>query len=276
MSIIINEFKAQQVMEGAGVLVNRLFGHGQTSHFDPFLMLDYFDMPGGENSPGVPWHPHKGMETITYILKGSVKHEDSLGNAGVIGKDELQWMSAGKGIYHQEMPADSTEGGQGFQFWVNLPAKYKLKNPSYDYIKKGEMKSVFEDGSEVRVISGLYKNITGPIDKSSLGITMLHGLVDADKELTLTRSEGKQGFIFLFAGKAKLNEEDISGLSAFTLSPGQINIKAVDNIQFIYAEGRPLKEPIAWYGPVVMNTEEELRSTFKDLDDGTFVENMKF
>ena len=277
MSIIIDKYKAQQVMEGAGVLVNRVFGHGQTREFDPFLMLDYFNIEEDKESPGFPWHPHKGMETITYILKGNAKHEDSMGNSGTISNGELQWMSAGKGIYHQEMLAPSPLGIQGFQFWVNLPADKKLKEPDYQYIKKGEMKSSFHDGVEVRIISGEYDQITGPIDKSDLGISMLHVIVDAEKSITLTRDEGKQGFLFLFDGEAELNGEKIESVTAYTLGSGELTLQAkTEEIQCIFVQGRPLKEPVAWHGPVVMNTQEEIQSTFRDLQMGTFVPGMKF
>ncbi len=278
MSMIKEKYKAQQVMEGAGVLVNRVFGHGQTREFDPFLMLDYFNIEENKESPGFPWHPHKGMETITYILKGNAKHEDSMGNSGIISDGELQWMSAGKGIYHQEMLEPSPQGIQGFQFWVNLPADKKLKEPDYQYIKKGEMKSSFGEGVEVRVISGEYNQISGPIDKSDLGISMLHVIVESGKSVNLTRDKDKQGFLFIFEGKAKLNGEKISSVTAYTLDSGELNVEAGNEsaVQFIYVQGRPLKEPIAWHGPVVMNTQEEIQSTFRDLQMGTFVQGIKF
>lgn len=277
MSIIIDKFKAQQVMEGAGVPVQRVFGHGQTRKFDPFLMLDYFNIHEEKESPGFPWHPHKGMETITYMLKGKTKHEDSMGNSGIISDGELQWMSAGKGIYHQEMPVPSPNGFEGFQFWVNLPSDKKLKEPDYQYIRKGEMKSFFDEGVEVRVISGIYNQITGPIDKSDLGISMLHVIVDAGKEIILSRDEDKQGFIFLFKGEAQLNKEPITSVAAYTLDPGDLKLHASsEGIELIFVQGKPLREPIAWHGPVVMNTQEEIQSTFRDLQLGTFVHGMKF
>jgi len=272
MSKIINKYKAQPVMEGGGVLVNRVFGHSETKEFDPFLMLDYFDMKGDTQSPGFPWHPHKGMETISYFLRGSGEHEDSMGNKGIISAGELQWMSAGKGVMHQEMPVSSPEGLQGFQFWVNLPSQGKLKEPSYQYIKQGEMKSVYENGSEVKVIAGVYNDIVGPIDKSDRGITMLHVLLEAHKEIVLKRESDKQGFIFLFEGSGTLNEDHINAITAYTLSDGDIRIKSDgEALQFIFAEGVPIKEPIAWHGPIVMNTKKELMDTFNDIEKGTFV-----
>lgn len=273
MSIIKNIYKAKQVREGAGVIVNRVFGYYEKEDFDPFLMLDYFETNGPTNSPGFPWHPHKGIETISYFLKGAGLHEDSMGNKGEIGPGELQWMTAGKGIYHQEMPKSSENGYQGFQFWVNLPQKEKLVEPSYKYIKKGEMKSFEDDGVIVRVISGDYKGIKGPIDKSNLGITMLHVSLEEGTSIELTREKGKEGYIFVFEGTGSFNKEDVDTYTAYTLHEGTFNVNADTNMQFIYAEGTPLKEPIYWKGPIVMNTREEIEETFKDLHEGTFLDN---
>lgn len=270
MSIIKSIYRAQQVREGAGVIVNRVFGYYEKEAFDPFLMLDYFETDGPTNSPGFPWHPHKGIETITYFLRGSGLHEDSMGNKGVIGPGELQWMTAGKGIYHQEMPKSSENGYQGFQFWVNLPRKDKLTTPTYKYIKKGEMKAFEEEGISVKVISGEYKGIKGPIDKSNLGITMLHVSLDEGASLELKRDIGKEGYVFVFEGYGMLDKDKVDTYVAYTLKEGAFKIKAESKMQFIYAEGTPLKEPIAWKGPIVMNTREEIEKTFKDLQEGTF------
>lgn len=271
MSIIKNVFKAKQVREGAGVIVNRVFGFYEKEEFDPFLMLDYFETEGKTNSPGFPWHPHKGIETITYFLKGSGLHEDSMGNKGEIGPGELQWMTAGKGIYHQEMPKSSDDGYQGFQFWVNLPRKEKLAPPSYKYINKGEMKSYNEHGVIVNVISGVHKGVVGPIDKSNLGITLLHVILDKGNKLSLVRAKMKSGYVFVFDGYGTLNSEKIDTYVAYTLNEGEIEIEASSKLQFIYAEGTPLNEPISWKGPIVMNTREEIEETFKDLQNGTFI-----
>jgi len=272
MSKIINEYKASKVMEGAGVKVNRVFGQGQTKAFDPFLMLDYFENDKDVPSPGFPWHPHKGIETITYFTRGSGLHEDSMGNKGVIGPGELQWMSAGKGIYHQEMPGETPDGVQGFQFWLNLPAQDKLNEPAYQYIKNGEMKSVVYDGVTVKVISGNYQDIAGPIDKARLAITMLHVLVEEGRSISLTRDDDKQGYIFVFSGEGHLDNAPIRQIAAYTLDSGDLTIKADKGVpmEFIFAQGRPLNEPIAWRGPIVMNTSDEIYETFQDLNDGTF------
>lgn len=269
---IIKKYKAQQVREGAGVIVNRVFGHEETKSFDPFLMLDYFDEKNNVESPGFPWHPHKGMETISYFLRGSGEHQDSMGNKGIIGEGELQWMSAGKGIMHQEMPADSKNGMQGFQFWVNLPAAEKLKEPEYQYIKNGEMKTIELDKATVRVIAGEYMGLKGPIDKSSRGITMLHSTIDVGSEIKVIREVGKQGFIFIFEGNGRIDDEEIDSVAAYTLSEGEYTLKAESKMEILFAEGTPINEPIAWYGPIVMNTKEEIVEAFKDIENGDFVD----
>lgn len=270
MRIIKDIYKAKQVREGGGVIVNRVFGYYETPKFDPFLMLDYFETKESSNSPGFPWHPHKGIETITYFLRGGGMHEDSMGNKGTIGEGELQWMTTGKGIYHQETPVKSTDGYQGFQFWVNLPRDKKLVEPSYQYITKGEMKSRMNNGTTVHVISGVYDDVVGPIDKSDLGITMLHVILEKGKYISLTRQEKKQGYLFVFEGEGTLNKEHVEEITAYTLNEGEFVVQAKTDMQFIYAEGTPLKEPIAWKGPIVMNTKEEIDETFRDLQDGTF------
>lgn len=270
MSIIKKEFKAQQVVEGAGVIVNRVFGYFDTEYFDPFLMMDYFRVPDDTSSPGFPWHPHKGIETITYMIKGVSTHEDSIGNKGEIRAGELQWMSAGKGIYHQEMPGSTSEGAEGFQLWLNLPAKDKFKEPEYLYIRDGEMKSVRTEKSELRVISGSYGDIKGPIDKDNLAVQLYHVTLKEGEVLTLHVPEDSQGFLFPFKGKLVVDQEILNNRSAYTLSSGEISLKG-EGADFLFATGRPLKEPIEWHGPIVMNTKEEIEQTLRDMKYGTFV-----
>lgn len=271
MNTILETYKARAVKEGAGVIVNRVFGYGQTKEFDPFLMLDYFETDSNEPSKGFPWHPHKGIETITYMLRGNIEHQDTLGNKGIIGGGELQWMTAGRGIMHEEMPRPSKDGYQGFQFWLNLKSTEKLTEPKYRDVKKSDVKSVDKDGVQIRVISGTYNDIIGPIDKSDMGVTMLHFIVAKDKEVSIKRDADKQGFIFVFKGYGTLNEEHVEKVTAYTLAEGDHVFKAFVDSEFIYAEGIPLKEPIAWYGPVVMNTRQEIEETFQDINNGTFI-----
>lgn len=274
MSAIIRRYKAKEVVEGGGIIVNRAFGYHETNIFDPFLMLDYFVEDQVVDSPGVPWHPHKGIETISYLLKGNIVHEDSMGNRGELGPGELQWMSAGRGILHQEMMGDSpVDGMQGFQFWLNLAAKDKLKEPDYKYIHNGEMKVIEEEGSIVRVIAGSYQGQSGPIDKSELGVEMMHMTIEAGHSINLDRQVGKNGFIFVFEGQGLIDDSDsINEKSAYILGEGEIKMTAKDSrLEVIFAQGIPLNEPIAWYGPIVMNTQEELEEAFDDLNNDNFV-----
>lgn len=272
MAKILKKYKAVPTKEGGGVIVNRVFGYGQTKDFDPFLMLDYFETDSNEKSNGFPWHPHKGIETISYMLRGNIEHQDTLGNKGVIGPGELQWMTSGKGIMHQEMPYPSEDGYQGFQFWLNMKSTEKLTEPKYKDIKKGEMKTVEKDGVTVRVISGEYEDVIGPIDKTDLGVTMQHISIPKGKKHSINRNVNKQGYIFLFKGKGSLNKYEINKVTAYTLSEGDYEITANKDIELIFAEGTPLLEPISWYGPIVMNTNDEIQSTLKDLQNGTFID----
>ena len=271
MSKILEVFPMKEVREGGGVIVNRVFGYGQTKQFDPFLMLDYFETDSKELGNGFPWHPHKGIETISYMLRGQIEHEDSIGNKDVISAGELQWMTAGRGILHQEMPKPSEDGYQGFQFWVNLPKSEKLTEPKYRDIKQGGMKSFIADGYKVNVIAGEYQGVKGPIDKSNLGISMLHFIVDNNQTIQINRAVNKQGYIFIFKGSGKLNGEIVTEYNAYTLDEGEFILELSDEAEFIFAEGTPLKEPIAWYGPIVMNTNEEIKETLKDLENSTFI-----
>ena len=269
---ILNTYPAKQVMEGAGVLVRRVFSQGETKAFDPFLLLDYLVVPPNTRTPGFPWHPHRGLETITYILKGEARHEDSIGNKGTIAADELQWMSSGGGIYHQEMLGECEEGVQGFQFWLNLPAKDKMNPPEYLYIRQGSMPIETEDQAEVRVISGAYGGVKGPIDKDNLGVSMLHVNIEKNGSFKMERDAKKQGFIFVFEGGGALEGQKLTPETGYTLGAGKGEFKAgEEGLSFIFAEGTPLKEPVAWRGPIVMNTDEEIVQAFYELREGTFI-----
>jgi quercetin 2,3-dioxygenase len=273
MSKIKKVYKARGVMEGAGVPVNRVFGNAQVPDFDPFLMLDYFEFDPGVKPAGFPWHPHKGIETITYMLKGSVEHEDSLGHKGIIGPTDLQWMTAAKGILHQEMPASSPDGGQGFQFWLNMPAAEKLGQPKYQDFKGEELKHIYKGSTEVRLISGKFEGEVGPINQSKLGVTMMHVLMKENEVVSIKREKDKNSFIFVFTGDGYIEKERIESKTAYTLNEGAIVIKSDKNspLEFIYAQGKPIREPVAWYGPIVMNTKEELNEAFDALENGTFI-----
>jgi redox-sensitive bicupin YhaK (pirin superfamily) len=268
---VIKEFKSNAIPEGAGVVVNRVFGYHDTKEFDPFLMLDYLSSEKGSLSAGFPWHPHRGIETITYLIKGKIQHEDSLGNKAVINDGDVQWMSAGSGVMHQEMPGDGATEVQGFQFWLNMPANEKMNAPTYTEIKSDEMVIVEKEQVTVKVIAGTYKGVKGPIQKERQKIDLLHVSLAQGAQIELNRDEFKQGFIFLFEGQVVLEGQKLNEGSAYTLSEGVQTLKASTDVELIFAQGEALNEPIAWGGPIVMNTKEELRKAFEELNNGEFI-----
>ena len=288
--------KSKPTLEGAGVHLRRAFGFGDTSSTDPFLLLDDFrnDKPD-DYLAGFPWHPHRGMETVTYVLAGSVEHGDSLGNRGVIGPGDVQWMTAGSGIIHQEMPRGDASGRMyGFQLWANLPARLKMTPPRYQEVKAREIPEVAEDdGTRVKVICGRYRDIRGPVEGVAADPTYLDVNVPAGRRKTLPVPAGRHAFAYLISGSGKFC--NASGpLSVPTESAGwadasppkqaanrslvlfcegdEVTLEAdAEGVRFLLVSGKPLDEPVAWYGPIVMNTQEELRQAFEELDRGTFL-----
>jgi quercetin 2,3-dioxygenase len=259
--------------DGAGVKLKRIFAHDHTKLTDPFLLLDHF----GSDNPddyikGFPWHPHRGIETVTYMLGGTVEHGDNIGNAGTIGPGDIQWMTAGGGVIHQEMPKPSKGMMHGLQLWVNLPAKNKMMGPRYRGILEDEVPVVKIRGGEVRVIAGAYKNITGPVQELVIDIEYLD--VRLKKEMTLSHAakKGYTSFCYLIEGTGEFDDMKLekAQLILFT-EAGSIAIKAIEDIRYIFVAGKPIKEPIAWGGPIVMNTQEELEIAFRELDEGTFI-----
>jgi redox-sensitive bicupin YhaK (pirin superfamily) len=288
--------KSKPTTEGAGVHLRRAFGFGNTTDFDPFLLLDDFrnDDPA-DYVAGFPSHPHRGIETITYVLAGSVEHEDSLGNRGVISAGDVQWMTAGSGIIHQEMPKGDREGRvQGFQLWANLPAALKMTEPRYQEVKARDIPIVADDdGARVRVVCGNYRGTTGPVEGVAAGPVYLDVTVPAGTRKTIAVESGRNAFAYVFAGKAKFcnaaepltvptegsgwadakpfAEADDHTLVVFE-SGDEIAVQAGDpGARFLLVSGKPLNEPVAWYGPIVMNTQEELRQAFEELQRGTFL-----
>ena len=259
--------------DGAGVKLKRIFSHDHTTLTDPFLMLDHF----GSDNPddyvkGFPWHPHRGIETVTYVLGGTVEHGDNVGNSGTIGPGDIQWMTAGGGIIHQEMPKAAKGMMHGLQLWVNLPAKDKMMEPRYRGILEKEVPVVKIPGGEVRVIAGVYENVTGPVSELVVDIEYLD--VRLKKGMTLSH-EGKKGyasFCYLIEGTGEFDDTKLeqAQLILFT-EAGRIGIKAIEDIHYIFVTGKQIKEPIAWGGPIVMNTREELDRAFRELDAGTFI-----
>jgi redox-sensitive bicupin YhaK (pirin superfamily) len=288
--------KAKPTIEGAGVHLRRAFGFGNTSDFDPFLLLDDFrnDIPE-DYLAGFPWHPHRGIETITYVLAGTVEHGDSMGNRGVIGPGDIQWMTAGRGIIHQEMPKGDTIGQMhGFQLWANLPSALKMTAPRYQEVKSADIPVITDDdGTRVRVVCGSFWGKKGPVDGIAADPTYLDVSVPPRKTKTLPVETTRQGFAYVFAGSGKFCNASTplavptEGIGWADTSPpvhaenralilfdrgDEVTVHAgEDGIRFLLVSGKPLQEPVAWYGPIVMNSQEQLQQAFRELEEGTFL-----
>jgi redox-sensitive bicupin YhaK (pirin superfamily) len=262
-------------MEGAGVLLKRVFGYNEIPLLDPFLLLDHF----GSDNPddyiaGFPWHPHRGIETVTYMLNGEVEHGDSIGNKGVIGSGDIQWMTAGSGIIHQEMPKHYYGKMEGFQLWVNLPAVDKMMGPRYRDIKKETVPEVsLDNGTKVKIICGEFNGVHGPAKDIVADPEYLDVTVPAGSRFEHSVNEGYTAFAYILEGSGTfgdtiVNEEHLGLFS----KDGVITANAGDSqLRFILISGKPIGEPIAWRGPIVMNTEEELHKAFLEYQEGTFI-----
>ena len=288
--------KAKPTLEGAGVHLWRAFGFGNTSEFDPFLLLDDFRNDRPEDYlAGFPWHPHRGIETITYVLAGTVEHGDNLGHSGIIGAGDVQWMTAGSGIIHLEMPKGDRDGRMhGFQLWANLPASLKMTKPRYQDVKAVDIPVATEnDGTEVRIICGNFAGQTGPVDDVAAEPVYLDVSVSPSKRKTIPVATTRHAFAYVFKGAGKFCNAS-APLAVPTEAAGwadtappsnaenrmlvlfdrgdEIRLQAGDEgIRFLLVSGKPLEEPVAWYGPIVMNTQEQLRQAFEDLERGTFL-----
>ena len=262
--------------EGAGVRIRRAFGAREAALLDPFLLLDEFgsDDPA-EYRGGFPWHPHRGIETITYMLAGRVEHHDSLGSSGVIGPGEVQWMTAGSGIIHQEMPAPGdTPLVRGFQLWANLPADRKMTAPRYREVRAGDIPAVTTpSGARVKVICGVFDGAHGPVRDVATDPTFLDVEVRPGGAFAAPAPRGSTVFCYVFEGAARLAEGPVPAGSLVLLGDGdEVCIDATeDGARFLLVGGRPLGEPIAWWGPIVMSSEDELRAAISDYHEGTFV-----
>ncbi len=272
--------KAQPTMEGAGVKLKRVFGFGDTELFDPFLLLDHF----GSDNPndymaGFPWHPHRGIETVTYMLEGSVKHGDSLGNSGTIRGGDVQWMTAGSGIIHQEMPERYNGTMAGFQLWVNLPSSSKIMNPRYREVKADEIPSVtMENGTVVKVISGSYQNTEGPVKEIIRNPVYFDIAIPANTEYYHPVDSAYTAAAYVFSGEGYFDESKKNIISqgnlAVLVHGDTVKITALNKpVRFILFGGEPLREAVAWRGPIVMNTEEELDAAFEEYYNGTFIKS---
>ncbi len=288
--------QAQPTLEGAGVHLRRAFGFGNTSDFDPFLLFDDFRNDNPEAyKKGFPWHPHRGIETITYVLAGAVTHSDSLGNNGALRSGDVQWMTAGSGILHQEMPFGDEQGRMhGFQLWANLPSSLKMTSPRYQDVKSNEIPAVTDDdGTEVRIIIGDFWGKKGPVDGIAADPRYLDVYVPPGKRKKLKVEVDRHAFAYIFDGEGTFHDasqpQDVrrevldtngnerlewSGNRSLVLfdNGDEVSVQAGDKgIRFLLVSGAPLNEPIAWGGPIVMNTEAELRQAFTELRNGTFI-----
>jgi quercetin 2,3-dioxygenase len=288
--------KSKPTLEGAGVHLHRAFGFGDTHTFDPFLLLDDFRNDRPEDyAPGFPWHPHRGIETITYMLRGRVEHGDSMGNHGAITAGDVQWMTAGSGILHQEMPEGDPDGRMyGFQLWANLPRRSKMMDPRYQEIKSDQIPVVsLESGVKVRVICGEVAGVRGPVENIVIDPQYLDITVPPKTRFAFPTKPGHTVFAYIFEGRAMFcGERDpfayeregsnyfdtghdprLGDRTLVVFEDGeQILVNTEEQpVRFLLISGRPIREPVAWYGPIVMNTESELRQAFEELERGTFI-----
>src|SRR2546425_2590888 len=284
--------QAQPTIEGAGVRLRRAFGFGDTTEFDPFLLFDDFrnDNPE-EYLNGFPWHPHRGIETITYVLAGTVDHGDSLGNQGSLGARDVQWMTAGSGIIHQEMPKGDPQGRMhGFQLWANLPASLKMTTPRYQDVSGADLPEVTDDdGTRVRVVCGSFWGATGPVEGIAADPRYLDVSIPPGQRKTLPVEVSRHAFAYVFAGSGTFRNasdprevktdrigraeavaagDEIGNRSLILFDQGdEVTVQAGDmGIRFLLVSGKPLEEPVAWYGPIVMNTQAELRQAVNEIN----------
>jgi redox-sensitive bicupin YhaK (pirin superfamily) len=289
--------ESQPTMEGAGVKLRRAFGFGDTVETDPFLLFDDFrnERPA-DYIAGFPWHPHRGIETITYVLSGTVTHADSLGNAGSLGAGDVQWMTAGRGILHQEMPQGDAHGRMhGFQLWANLPASLKMTAPRYQDVQAKDVTEITDDdGTKVRVIIGDFWGRRGPVEGIAADPQYLDVWVPPGQRKTLPVDTRRNAFAYVFEGDGEFRDAS-PPLGVLTDEPGPVEkvtrqkagnrslvmfdrgdevvVRAGEQgIRFLLCSGRPLEEPVAWYGPIVMNTNAELQTAIRELRDGTFIQ----
>lgn len=288
--------KAAPTREGAGVNLHRAFGFGDTELTDPFLLFDDFRGDREEDYiAGFPWHPHRGIETVTYVLAGTVEHGDSLGNSGTLGEGSIQWMTAGSGIIHQEMPHGDAAGRMhGFQLWANLPRELKMSDPRYQDIPGTEVPVRSEDdGTIIRVLCGEFGGVTGPVDGIAAAPRYLDITVPAGRTRTFRMDVESRAFAYIFEGDGAFRgasdpqpvpyeqEDDVIAYKPVEVdnrsliifdSGDEVRVSAgEEGLRFLLVSGRPIREPVAWYGPIVMNTQAELQEAFREFQQGTFI-----
>ena len=293
-------WKSKPTIEGAGVHLQRVFGYNEVPQLDPFLLLDDFR----SNNPahflkGFPWHPHRGIETITYVLQGDVEHGDSIGNSGVISSGDVQWMTAGSGIIHQEMPKGDKRGTMsGFQLWANLPASHKMMDPRYRDVKSQQIPEVaLKDGVKVKVICGTANRVKGPVGDIVTDPEYLDVTVPAEATFAHPVRHGYNAFAYVIQGEGYFDQNrdsyahEVIGTNYFDFKRSclcdngtivlydegeEVSVTAGGNgVRFLLASGRPIGEPVAWYGPIVMNTQEELKIAFEEFQSGSFIKHKK-
>jgi quercetin 2,3-dioxygenase len=292
--------KSHATVEGAGVHLHRAIGLGPPELYDPFLLLDDFRSDvESDFRPGFPWHPHRGMETITYVLRGEVEHRDSLGNRGVIAPGDVQWMTAGSGIIHQEMPKGDTDGAMyGFQLWANLPTASKMMEPRYRGIASAEIPEVtVAEGATIKIVAGTANGVTGPVRDVVTSPEYLDVSLPAGKTFTRQVPRGHTVFAYVIGGKALFSGEsdpydyEAEGDTYFDQERDHLIgdrhlvlfgdgdavtvVAETESVRFLLISGKPIRQPIAWRGPIVMNTQEELRVAFDELDRGTFIKKAR-
>ncbi len=290
--------QSEPTLEGAGVRLRRAFGFGDTSDYDPFLLLDDFRNENPDDYlAGFPWHPHRGIETITYVLAGTVEHGDSLGNSGGLGAGDVQWMTAGRGILHQEMPQGDPKGRMhGFQLWANLPSSLKMTAPRYQDVSSRDIPEVTDDdGTHVRVICGSFWGKTGPVDGVAADPRYLDVWVPPGTRKRLPVETSRHAFAYVFDGAGSFRDasapravrtdqvgepvvatpedEEAANRSLVLFDRGdEVSVQAGDaGIRFLLVSGKPIEEPVAWHGPIVMNTQQELQQAYAELREGTFI-----
>jgi len=270
-------------MEGAGVRLKRAFGFHEVPSLDPFLLLDDFHSDNPDDyMPGFPWHPHRGIETVTYMHHGKVKHEDSLGNGGVIEPGDVQWMTAGSGIVHSEMPQMPTQADtllRGFQLWVNLPKTHKMMEPRYQEVKQEQIPEIsLDNGIKIKIICGEVQGSKGPVRDIVVDSQYLDVNVPANREFEYPITFGYTAFAYVIEGSGYFDENKSKQINQDHLvifdDGEKVKISTNDqSVRFLLVSGSPLKEPVAWHGPIVMNTREELRIAFDEYQKGTFIKH---
>jgi redox-sensitive bicupin YhaK (pirin superfamily) len=266
----------QYVIEGAGVLLRRSIAPRASNEFDPFLLFDHFAFNDPIEGPilGFPMHPHRGIETVTYMLEGSTQHRDSLGNSGLIGPGDVQWMTSGRGILHEEMPRRGPDGNiYGFQLWVNLPAVLKMTAPRYQEVSSKTIPTYEGAGVRLRVVAGTAEGVTGPVKEIAAAPLYLEAHLEPGAELIQSLPAGHTALAYVFEGAAVFGDQSVAAVQMLKFGPGDnVRVRTQGSrVRFMLIAGRPFREPIAPYGPFVMNTREEIQQALIELRNGTFI-----